>query len=296
MRHGSWWRRPLATSAIAAAAAFCGCGGDANLSISKPAGQCTSGTGPQIEGVVQMPHGRVAQNGSALERVARAIWAQAAALTGTVSRVGAQVEVSLVELRPEDVIDGTDPGAIDVARTGDNGEFCIRLPGGTDENVCRYVVQVGDREDGTLTRAFVFSVNQSIDIDFRSEATARLILEQIPPASLCDFSPQDIHNIYNAVSNAPGEAVGENADEINAVATSIAASDPVVVAAISSSIPPRTPVITPTVTPTVVLPTATPTGPKGPTPTRTAITARTSTPTQRSTRTPVPPTATRTPE
>jgi hypothetical protein len=287
----------LATSAIAAAAAFCGCGGDAALSISKPAGQCTSGAGPQIEGVVQMPHGSVAQNGSALERVARAIWAQAAALTGTVSRVGAQVEVTLVELRPEDVINGTDPGAIDVARTGDNGEFCIRLPGGTDENVCRYIVQVGDREDGTLTRAFVFSVNpdQSIDIDFRSEATVRLILEQIPPASLCDFSPQEINHIYNAVSNAPGEAVGENADEINAVATSIAASDPVVVAAISSSIPPRTPVaMTPTTTPPIALPSATPTGtgPKGATPTRTAITARTSTPTQRSTRTPLPPTRT----
>jgi hypothetical protein len=283
----------LAISALAAAAAFCGCGGDAGLTISKPAGQCTSGTGPQIEGVVQMPHGQVAQRATTLERVARAIWSQAAALTGTVSRVGAQVEVTLVELRPEDVINGTDPGPIDVARTGDNGEFCIRLPGGTDQNVCRYVVQVGDREDGTLTRAFVFSADQSTDIDFRSEATVRLILEQIPPASLCDFSPQEIRNIYNAVSAAPGDAVGENADEINAVATSIAAADPVVDAAIAAAFDrPLTPIVTPTVTPTVVLPTATPTGPKGPTPTRTEITARTATFTPRSTRTPVPPTAT----
>lgn len=292
MRHGSW-RRRLGVSVIALTLPMWGCGGDAGLSITKPPGQCTGGTGPKIVGIVRMPHGEVASRGGAVQRLAAAVWAQAKAITASVSPVGPNVEVTLVELRQEDLDDGTEPGAVDIATTGDNGEYCIRLPDGTDFNVCRYVVQVGNREDGTLTRAFVFDSPATIDIDYLSEATMRVILAQIPPATLCEFSPADIENIYTAVRIAPGDAVGENADEVNAVAASIAAADPVVDEAISSAIDrPRTPTTTPTSGETPSTP-ASPT-PTGSTPTRTPILRRTDTPTVRVTRTPVPGTRTAT--
>jgi hypothetical protein len=288
MRDGSGLRRLWVVSAIAMAIPFLGCGGDAGLTITKPTGQCTGGTGPRIEGVVRMPHGEVAQRAGALQRLAAAVWAQAAAITGAVSPVGPNVEVALVELRQEDLDDGSEPGAVDIATTGDDGEYCIRLPDSTDHNVCRYVVQVGNGDDGTLTRAFVFSSPAQIDIDYQSEATVRVILAQIPPATLCDFSPAEINNIYNAVRIAPGEAIGENADEINAVAASIAAADPVVDDAISVAYNrPRTPSRTPTQRPPTVTPT-------GPTPTRTEIVRRTDTPTPRVTRTGAPATRTAT--
>lgn len=291
MRHGSWRRRLWVVSVMAVAVPFWGCGGDAGLTITKPPGQCTAGSGPQIEGVVRMPHGEVARGAGVVQRFAAAIWAQAAAITAAVSPVGPSVEVTLVELRQEDIVNGTDPGAVDITTTGDNGEYCIRLPNGTDHNVCRYVVQVGNRDDGTLTRAFVFDSPGEIDIDYQSEATVRVILAQIPPATLCDFSPTEIGNIYTAVRIAPGEAIGENADEVNAVAASIAAADPVVDDAIAAAFNrPRTP----TGTPTVGGPTATPATPAGPTPTRTEILRRTDTPTERATRTGPPGTRTAT--
>jgi hypothetical protein len=300
MRYGSWVRPRGAAAALTGVLLVCGCGGDAGLSISNPTGQCIGGTGAQIEGTVRMPRGRVAQAGSAAQRFASAIWSQAAAIDGNVSPVGAGAEVTLVELREEDVANGTEPGPLEIATTDENGQYCIRLPGGTDHNVCRYMVQVGNRDDRTLTRAFLFSSSpgDDIDIDFQSEATVRVILAQIPPATLCDFSPDEIRNIYNAVRIAPGTADGENADEINAVAASIAAADPVVNEAVSAAY--NRPG-TPTASPTPGAPSATPTGPA---PTRTAGAAGTATFTPAgtgtadlSTRTPTPqdgnPTATR---
>jgi hypothetical protein len=279
---------------------FWGCGGDAGLSINTPSGQCVGGTGPQIEGVVRMPGGQVAQAGGAAERFANAIWSSAAAIEGSVRAVAAGVPVTLVELREEDVADGTDPGPLEITTTDEAGEFCLRLPGGTDHNVCRYVVQVGNRDDGTLTRAFLFSSTDAADIDFQTEATVRVILQQIPPAMLCDFAPDEIRNIYNAVRIAPGTATGQNADEINAVAASIAAADPVVEAAVLAAYErPRSPTASPTggtpgapsATPTAMLPTRMPTTPGG---TRTAVQGtRTPTPqggtaTRPPTRTPTP--------
>ena len=126
-----------------------------------------------------------------MERVASALWSEAAAITGE---------------RPAGRASGIDVSWSSCARTTrtairapievvqherQTGEYCIGLPQGTDENVCRYVLQVGNRDDGTLTRAFVFSTDDDpIDIDFRSEAVVRLVLAEIPPAALCEFSPE----------------------------------------------------------------------------------------------------------
>jgi hypothetical protein len=233
MGKGSRVRRRWA-AAVATAVALCGCGGNAGLNINSP-NACTGGGGLQVTGVVEMPNGRIAQAGGLLERFARAVWPEAAAITGAVRPV-AGARVALVELRQEDLDNGTEPGAVATATTNKQGEFCMPLPDGTDENVCRFVVEVGTTADRTLTRAFVFSTADAIDIDYRSEATVRVILHQIPPSSLCDFSPPEISDIYDAVVAAPGTATGSTADEINAVAASLAASDPGVAAALAAAI------------------------------------------------------------
>jgi hypothetical protein len=229
-----------------------------------------------------MPNGKVARAGGAWQRIAAALWSEAAAITGAVSPV-VGTSVDLVELRQEDLDNGTQPGSVGSATTGSDGAFCIGLAANTDQNVCRYMLQVGSADDHTLTRAFVFSTTDKINIDFRSEATVRLILAQIPPATLCDFTPDEIRSIYDAVVAAPGTATGANASEINAVAETIAAADPGVQAAIAAAYTPPTPTETST-------PTAT-----GPTPTRTPFPTETETYTPRSTRTPLVDTPTLTP-
>lgn len=267
-------RRHWVTSGLAAVFALSGCGGNDEPTITQV---CGGGRGVEIRGVVAMPRGRVARTGNAWQRLAGAVWSEAVAITGPVQPVGRGVDVRLVELRQEDP-DG-DPGAIAVVRTDENGAYCIGLPQGTDQNVCRYVLQVGSRDDDTLTRAFVFSIDDPLDIDFRSEAVVRLVLAQIPSTTLCEFSPSELQTIYDAVDAAPGTASGDNVAEINAVAVSIASLDPGVDAAISAAF-----IGQPTLTPT---PTGAPaaTSPTGPVPTRTEIVRRTDTPTPRATRT-----------
>ena len=276
MRKGSWVRRPWAASAVVVVLWLCGCGGSSDVAITK---LCDGDAGGlQIHGVVQMPNGRIARAASPWERVAGTLWSAAAAISASVSPVATGQLVELVELRPEDLANGTDPGPVEVGTTGPRGDYCMGLPAGTDQNVCRYVVQVGSRQDGTLTRAFVFGTSEPIDIDFRSEAAVRAILAQIPPAGLCDFSPDEIRNIYDAVVVAPGVATGSNADEVNSLAATLALADPGVDAALSAAVN------------------------RAPTPTRTEVIRRTETFTPRSTRTapgathtPAPPGATSTP-
>lgn len=235
MRNETRGRRRWAAVAVTVALALWGCGSNSDVNINSPSG-CDGGTGPQITGTVRMPHGRVAQADTFLHRVENMVWSAAAALTGAVDPVGGNVTVQLVELRQEDIDAGRDPGPVELGTTRTGGQFCIALPAGTDENVCRYVVQVGTRAANTLTRAFVSGTTDPIDIDFLSEATVRVILSEIPPARLCDFSPGGIRGIYGAVVAAPGTATGDTADEINAVAVTLAQADPGVQAAVDQAL------------------------------------------------------------
>jgi hypothetical protein len=280
-----WTRRVKYAAAALSFLALSACGSDSNLDISNPS-QCGGGTGPQIRGVVQMPNGRVARAATLWERMASALVARVDALTGTASSVGRGVTVALVELRPADVAGGVEPGILETTSTTTGGEFCIGLRAGTDESVCRYVVQVGDNASGTLTRAFVYSTDEAIDIDFRSEATVRVILADIPPSSLCQFAPGDIRTIRQAVLEAPGDASGADADEVNAIAASIAAGDPGVRAAIADSVGrPPTPLPTSTSGPVNTVGPATPTA-TGPRPTSTRTNAPQPSRSGRATRTP----------
>lgn len=305
MTYGAAARSCLGAVAVAAAMTMAGCGSDASLNINNNA-QCGGGSGPQIRGVVRMPNGRVAADAGLSERLAALVVAPVDALTGSVSPVGKGVTVELVEFRPEDV-GGQEPGSVGRTTTNSKGEFCVGLVRGTTVDVCRYMLRVGDREDGTRTRAFVSASDSAIDVDFVSEATVQVILNGIPPADLCDFAPDEIGEIHDAVRDVPGSVTGATVAEVNALATTLATNDANVQALVSAAgnLPPATATNVPGVptatftrqpSATPVLPSATatlrgPTGsptsrptrtPNGPTatlsPTRTAVPTRTNTP------------------
>jgi hypothetical protein len=211
-----------------------GCGSDATLNLSDGTG-CGGGKGPQVTGTVSMPNGRVAFSPSLLERVARLVVAPAAAISGSLQAVGRGVSVELVELRQEDLDSGTNPGVIESGKTGGQGAYCVGLRANTDRSVCRYMLQVGSRDDNTLTRAFVFGDEDQIDIDYRSEAAVRAVLTQIPPDSLCEFDRDELRTIYEAVLDAPGTIDAADAAEANALAATIAVNDPGVRAALAAA-------------------------------------------------------------
>jgi hypothetical protein len=214
-----------------------GCGADGGVKATVPANNGGNiNRGPDLRGTVEMPNGQLARSDSLLRRIAAAALPEAAALTADVSPVGDDVIVELVELRQEDLDLGADPPVLDRTTTNAAGEYLISLPGGTNENQCRFMLQVGSRETGTLTRAFVFSIRESLVIDFRSEAVVRLILSEIPPADLCDFDADDIDNIYQAVVDAPGDIFAVTVAGVNAIAFGLARDDPGVQAAIEAAL------------------------------------------------------------
>jgi hypothetical protein len=238
----------------ATALALTACGSDANLGVSGSQ-PCDGASGPVVRGVVRLPNGRLAaRSGSLFERLAAVAVAPVEALTGSVSPVGRGVRVDLVQLRPEDVARGSQPGPVAHAFTNGTGEFCVPLLRDTTVDVCRYMVRVGNAGDGTLTRAFVHSTDEPTDIDFASEATVQVVLAAIAPDDLCEYSPAEFAAIYDAVRAVPGNVGGGSAAEVNAVASTLASADPTVRALVRQAgnlPPPATPVAgapTPTVT------------------------------------------------
>lgn len=288
---------------MTAAVAIAGCGSDAALKIDNNA-RCGGGSGPQVRGVVRMPNGRVAARLGLAERLAALAAAPAEALTGHVSPVGRGVTVELVELRSEDLGAG-EPGSLGRTTTNGKGEFCIGLVRDTTVDVCRYMLRVGDRDAGTRTRAFVTSSDTPIDVDFVSEATVQVILSRIPPAGLCDFAPDEIAAIRDAVRDAPGTVTGANVAEVNALATTLASGDANVRAAVvaaAGNLPAPTATgnpSAPTATRDPSAPTATATSVRSATPVVPPATATrggpTGSPTSRPTRTLNGPTATASP-
>jgi hypothetical protein len=210
---------------LAAVLALSACGSDSNLNLDGNTASCGGGGGTRIRGVVTMPNGRVASAPTVWERLARLAGGTADALSGDARPVGASVVVELVQLRPEDLASGNAPARLEYARTNGKGEYCVALRPDTDQNTCRYLVQAGSTEDHTRTRAFVFATDRAIDIDYRSEAAVEVVLSQIPTAGLCDFDPDELGAIYQAVLDAPGVVVAGNAAEANAAAATFASAD-----------------------------------------------------------------------
>lgn len=257
-----------------------GCGGESSVSVGVP----TENNGPVISGQVAMPNGRLAAAPSALERFAAAVVARAEALVaGNVRAVGADIEVRLLRIGPGNIKNGTIQGGeiVNRATTRTDGAFALRMPTGTDPGSCRYVLEVGNSRDHTVTRAFVDATR--VDIDFESEATVRLILDEIKAGhvALCDLSAGEILSVRNAVQDSESQAFGETVAALNASAEAAAGSDPGVQSALGEATGRFTPIPEPTNTapppPTNTAPVPTATAPPVPTRTNTTLPTRTNT-------------------
>ncbi len=269
-----------------------GCGGGSSVSVGEP----SSNIGPVIAGTVSMPNGQLAAAPSALARLAQAVVARVEALVaGNVAPVGEGVAVRLIQIDEENIVNGQiRNGRVRfTAMTNSDGVYALRLPTGTNANTCRFYVEVGSSGDRTLTRAFVYAENPGeVDIDFQSEATVRLLLDQIEAGatSLCSWSAAEVKLVNDAVVASSGQVFGDTAAAVNSAAVVVAGADPDVQNAIAIAIGAITPAATATNT-SVPLGTATATGTVAPpTPTIGPPTATRTRPTRTQTRV-----ATRTP-
>lgn len=311
------WRRPAHIAGVLALLGILnGCNGDGTLTVITPPEQ---NRGPRISGQVRLPNGELAQAASLWRNLIVSLVQPVQALfSAAVEPVGAGVEVQLIFVDPDLVGDGSIPGDLPVlatSATNDNGQFQVFLPAGTTADRCRYMVQVGDAADGTLTRAFVYRSNGPVEINFASETVVRQILAALADgtaADLCDFESGDIAALYQAVIDAPGTIPGDTVAVVNANSDAAASSDAGFQALLEDAAGPgplpatRTPTLTvavpatttATVTrtrPATATETPRPTRTEGVTPSRTPSPSITSTrPTASPTRTVPPATATST--
>lgn len=249
-----------------------GCGGDASVSVSTGGGN-GGGQGPRVGGRVFLPNGQLALSTSPVQRFASALVERADALVATnVQPAGINVLVQLFRVEESSSVGGGIQVSEELFQnsTNEEGQYDVFLPAGGSADTCRFMVQVGNAVDGTMTRAFVYSTSAPIDVSFQSEAAVRLILERVVGggASLCDFDAGDIANIYRAVLDTPTVVTGNTVAALNLNATNAARQSPQVQAAINAALggptlPPRP---TDTVGPP---PTSTNTSPPAPTSTHT---------------------------
>lgn len=220
----------LIASALVVVLCLAGCGADVELDVTQ------SDNRKRITGTVELPNGELAANSTSLwHRIAAAIVARAHALTGNASPA-AGVRVELVRLSPEDAAAGQPGEFVDAEDTSAEGEYTVILPRGTNGDTCRFLVQVGNADDGTLTRALIYNSTGPIRIDFRSEAAVRLILAEVPPADFCNFESGEIAEIVAAVDAAPGDINANDIESANAAATTAAAADAGVQSAIAAAL------------------------------------------------------------
>src|SRR4029450_6032128 len=109
--------------------------------------------------------------------------------------------VRLVRIDNSNIVDGEIRGGALVGRvsTNSDGRFSIRMPARTRPDTCRFYLEAGANGNRTLPRAFVYAPD--VDINFESEATLRLLLDQIKAGTttLCDLTPGDIQLVTTAV-------------------------------------------------------------------------------------------------
>ena len=236
---------------VVLASLMAACGGDTTTSVQLP--PQGPPPGPAVTGTVLMPNGKVAALApSLMERLASLTAEEAVALSGNVSPVGRNVEVDLILRRGDGVVQQFAP-----TFTNDQGQYQFVLPSLTTEDTCRYIVSVGAGD--TLTRAFVFSTSEPVDIDFASEAAVRLVLDRVNHgADLCAMSAPEIRDLVNSIRGLPGTVVGSKASEINFAAQATATAAPAVQATLAAGFGEPSPVPTHTPVPPSVTPTAQP--------------------------------------
>ncbi len=191
--------------------------------------------------------------------------------------------VRLRRIDAGDIRDGRIVGGeiVTETTTGADGQYGLRMPNDTDPGTCRFVMEVG--RDRTLTRAFVAA--DRVDVSFESEATVRLVLDEIKAGrtTLCGLDAGELRSIDEAVAASDNQVFGDTAAAVNASAVVAAASDPNVRAALDAATgqptprPSATDTAPPTLTATAPPPTATATAPLPPTRTNTPAATRTAT-------------------
>jgi hypothetical protein len=193
----------VAAAGFAALTALAGCGADASSSATL--GGPGQDKKPAVIGTVWVPPGTdfAAIPGwrKWLETVFIAPRAYAE-IPGE-ERIQTETWVTLNWLTETDAADGTidSPRAVSdglgVERTDQNGSYTILSVDAKDLDACRMFVSVGQPAKHSWTRAFVF--DHTTDLDAVSEAVVRMVLQRLteaPPLQLCDFSSQDLRDIY----------------------------------------------------------------------------------------------------
>jgi Cohesin domain len=210
-----------------------------------------------VAGTVLLPNGRLARlDPSFFQRLAALGAEEAQALTGNVSPAP-NVSVQLVWHHSNGVED-----LIGSTVTDGEGRYQIDLPQGTDATTCRFMVSVGEGNDGTpplagtLTRAFVFSTVDPVDIDFVSEAVVRMILARVSAGdNLCSFSPATIQATVRALRAFPGSITGVSPQQLNSIAVKTATAAISIQATLGPPAPTPTDTVPPS--PTATRPSAT---------------------------------------
>jgi hypothetical protein len=176
---------------------------------------------PAVHGTVRMPEGLVAQApGSFFEKCTALFANRALALSApSVRPVGAGVEVKLRRYGSGEVLVR--------ALTDDQGRFRVAIPLDVDAQACPWLtVSVGS--GSTLTRAFVYSLAEAVDIDFASEAGVRVLEDAVqadPRFQICLY-PGDmfgrLRQLVQVIRSEPDVLLGDTPGEINLEAARLA--------------------------------------------------------------------------
>jgi hypothetical protein len=230
---------PVALAALALVVlTLPGCGPNGDASVGLPG---TKTPVPRLAGVVLEPNGELVKAGPLWWPGSVDLVARAYAQTNNVEPVGPDELVTLSLIDQADAADGQlgntgghTPLVIAYTNTNPDGSYEILNAAVGDVDVCRLMVSVGSGP--TLTRAFVF--NSLTNIDYKSEAVVRVVLDRLtmaPPVQLCDFTSAGLKSIADAVAVATVPASGDTVFTINADAFALAEASCRVQAAIEQA-------------------------------------------------------------
>ncbi len=207
--------RVVPVAALTGLLSLAGCGSDGSSGIDVRPGDTPQAN---ITGIVYGPGGAIAMH--------KAWWdvglvsSAFALLPGVTLPVGPGQPVSLSQVDIVDAGDGVidhDQPLIPLTFTNFEGRYSIIAPEAEDVTSCRKMVSVGS---GTaLTRSFVYR-KSPVDIDATSEAMVRVILDNVAQTrhQLCNFSSDELIQIYDKVFVAASTARGDNVADLNQAA------------------------------------------------------------------------------
>jgi hypothetical protein len=215
-------RKLVSALLIVWAAAACGRDGSINVQLAGP------GSGPQsptINGGVLAPNSTLAAGPSMLQRLAAHVLPEAQALDDSVQPIGAGVNVVLSRVLETEVPGEFTQDRLASSPTNIGGRFAVPFGADVVPGECGLLLHVG--ADETLTRALVFD-QEDQDVRAETEAVVRLIVSALvadPTLGLCNFAPDEIVTLRDAVMNAAEFTGGDTVSELNANVEAAARQD-----------------------------------------------------------------------